>query len=488
LKVAFIEPAIANVEPLGISYLIQTLLNDGHIVKYFKSPRKGFIKRLEEFKPDVLAYSVTTGKHRLCRRLNTRLRKRIDAISLFGGPHCTFYPEFIESSRFIDGVCRGEGEFALLELLKKIETKKDHTKTENWWIRANGNIYKNPVRNKIEDLDALPFPNRNIIYAENKELEKTPIKRIIASRGCPFNCSYCFNKKYNLIYAGKGKINYHRSPSNIIAELKTIQKKYPFTFLKIVDDTFGFSMDYEEFARLYSKEIGVPFLCNVRPNLLNEEKIKNLKKAGCVAVTMAVESGNDFIRNRVLNRNLSKDEMSKAIKTLKKNGLRVYTQNIIGNPGETFEMAMETFMFNVEHKVDFAECFLLTPFCGTDVYDYCIKNKYLEEGTNKDNMSQSYWLGSCIRFKSAKEKKKFVNFHKFFGFGVKHPSFLPFIKIIIKLPPNTAFVFFNRMYDAWRISRVIRAKFTAVNLFHTVKMNFGYILSYFVRTDKYSKL
>ena len=225
MKVAFIEPAIANVEPLGIGYLIQMLVNEGHTVKYFESPRTNFIKRLKEFNPDILAYSITTGKHRLCRELNNIIRKEIKAISLFGGPHCTFNPEFIESSSLIDGICRGEGEFAILDLLKKIENNKDYTKTDNWWLRINGKIYKNPVRYKIENLDSLPFPNREIIYAENKGLSKTPIKRIIASRGCPFNCSYCFNRIYNFIYKEKGKIHYHRSTSNIIED--DINLTYP---------------------------------------------------------------------------------------------------------------------------------------------------------------------------------------------------------------------------------------------------------------------
>ena len=488
LKVAFIEPGILNVEPLGVGYLAQVLIDNGHEVKYFEAPRKNFLERLKQFKPDVLAYGVTTGKHRICRELNKEIRRKINAVSLFGGPHCTFYPEFIESDKLIDGVCRGEGELAFAELLNKMEKSEKFTDTKNWWIRKGNKIYKNPVRNKNENLDALPFPNRDIIYTENPDLLKSPIKRIMASRGCPFNCTYCFNRLYNKLYLGKGKINCHRSPANIVAELKVIKEKYPFTFLKIVDDTFGMNMDYEAFSELYKKEIGIPFLCNIRPNLIDEKKIILLKKAGCVAVTMAVESGNDFIRNDVLNRNLSKEVMSEAIRNLKKHGLRVWTQNIIGNPGETFDMAMETFRFNVENRVDFAECFLLTPFFGTEIHNYCKKNDFIEKGKDIDNMSQSYWLGSCIKFNSEKEKNTFVNFHKFFGFGVKHPWLLPIIMLIIKLPPNTFFVLFNRFYDAWRISRVIRAKFTVSNLLTTIKVNVNFIISYFVKTDKHSKL
>ena len=341
MKVAFIEPAIANVKPLGIAYLAQSLINDGHEVKYFESPRANFLKRLKDFNPDTLAFSVTSGKHALCRNLNSALRNHIDAISLFGGPHCTFYPEFIESSELIDGICRGEGEYATVELLKKIERGEDYSRTANWWLRTGGEIHKNGVRKKIENLDTLPFPNQEIIYDENPDLRDTPIKRILGSRGCPFECSYCFNKKYNALYQEKGEIYRQRSPLNVVQEICETREKYPLTFVKFIDDTFGLRMDHEKFARAYKKEVGIPFSCILRPNLINAEKIKLLKNAGCVAVTFAVESANESIRNIILNRNLSSAVLSNAISILNSEGVRIHTQNIIANPGETFEMAME---------------------------------------------------------------------------------------------------------------------------------------------------
>lgn len=487
MKVAFIEPSIANVEPLGIAYLSQSLINAGHEVKYFEAPRPNFIKCLKDFNPDVLAYSITTGKHRMCRNLNSILRKHINAISsLFGGPHCTFFPEFIESNDLIDGICQGEGEYAMVELLNRMESREDYTRTANWWLRIDGKIYKNSVREKIENLDALPFPSREVIYTENTDLRDTPIKRIIGSRGCPFACSYCFNKKYNIIYQGKGKVYRQRSVQNIVQEVLTIKKTYPLTFLKFAEDIFGLNMDYEVFAKVYGKEVGIPFLCNLRPNLISVEKTQLLKKAGCVAVTLAMESGNEIIRNQILNRNISSTVVDKAISILKNEGIRVYTQNIIANPGETFEMAMETFNLNVKHRVDFAKCFLMTPYPGTDIYKYCIKNNYFD--AEIDTLQKSYWLGSCLRFDSKREKRRLVNFQKFFSFGVQHPKTLPIIKLLIELPPNNLFVLFNRFYDAWRISRVVKANFSTRNFFTTVRNNLQFIITYVLKKDDWSKL
>lgn len=474
MKIAFIEPFISSVEPLGIGYLAEMLLRNNHKVRYFEAPRRYFHKRLLEFNPDILAYSTTTGKHRICRELNEFLRKDIKAISIAGGPHCSFFPEYIESSNLIDAICLGEGEDALVEFVNKLEQDKDYRYTENWWIRKNGMIYKNPVREKIKDLDTIPFPNREIIYQENVDLKNIPIKRIVGARGCPFNCSYCFNERYNSLYKGKGQVYRQRHPLNIIDEINSI-KKYPFTFLKFVEDIFGMGMDLDKFKS------EMPFLCNIRAGSFDRDRIKKLKKSGCVAVGLGIESANEFIRNKVLNRNLKLETLENTLKFLKEEKIRIWSQNIIGNPDETFDMAMETFRLNVKYKPDFSECFLLTPYPGTSVYKYCVERNYFDGKI--DTLSKSYWLTSSLKFKTDKEKNRFVNFHKFFSFGVRHPKFLPIIKFLIKLPPNKIYIAFNRLYDSWRISKVAKAKFTFKNYLVAIRCNLRNIISYFLKEN-----
>lgn len=486
MRIAFIEPSISFFEPLGVLYLASSLKKAGHIVGYFEAPRKNFFIRLKDFNPQVLAYSITTGKHKLLQNLNALLRKNIKAFSIFGGPHCTFFPEFIETDDFIDGICQGEGEYAIVELLNRMERSENYCQVENWHLRLNGKIIKNPVREKIENLDTLPFPDRDIIFFENLALRKSPIRRFITSRGCPFSCSYCFNKKYNLLYQDKGKTVRSRSPKNIVKEILKVKQKHPLTFVRFTDDIFGMNMDLEEFANIYRKEVAVPFLCNIRPNLIEEREIKLLKKAGCVAVCLAIESANDIIRNQVLNRNLPLDSIESAILILNKERIRVYTQNIIANPGETLAQVLETLKLNIKYSVNFAECFILTPYPGTDLFDYCKKNNYFNGEV--DTLQKSYWINSPLLFTSEIQKRYFVNFHKFFSFVVQYPFSLPVIKLLIKLPPNSLFVFFNRFYDFWQISRVIKARFTLGSFFATAKNTYNFILTYFIYSLFYSKI
>ncbi len=484
MRIAFVEPSISFFEPLGISYLASSLKKAGHIVRYFESPRKNFFIHLKDFNPHVLAYSITTGKHKLLRNLNALLRKNIKAISIFGGPHCTFFPEFIETDDFIDGICLGEGEHAIVELLNKIERGESYHQVDNWYFRMNGKIVKNPVRGKIKNLDTLPFPDREIIYLENPDLRSSPIKRFITSRGCPFSCSYCFNKKYNLLYQDKGEIVRSLSPKNIVKEILAVKQKYSLTFVRFTDDIFGMNIDLEEFANIYKKEVDVPFLCNIRPNLVERSRINLLKKAGCVAVCLAIESANDTIRNQILNRKLSLHSIESALFILNKEKIRVYTQNIIANPGETFAQALETLKLNIRYGVDFAECFILTPYPGTDLFDYCKKNNYFTDEV--DILQKSYWIDSPLLFTSEMQKRYLVNFHKFFSFVVQHPFLLPVVKLLIRLPPNNLFVLFNRFYDFWRISHVIKARFTLSSFFATVKNTCNFILTYFMYSLPYS--
>ncbi|HTZ11575.1 MAG TPA: hypothetical protein VMD04_04280, partial [Candidatus Margulisiibacteriota bacterium] len=162
--------------------------------------------------------------------------------------------------------------------------------------------------------------------------------------------------------------------------------------------------------------------------------------------------------------------------------IRVWTQNIIANPGETFERALQTFNFNIKHKVDFAECLILTPFPGTMIYEYCVKNNLFSGKV--ETLPDSYWTDSVMRFDSAKKKNQLINFQKFFSFGVQHPKALPIIKMLIRLQPNNLFVLFNRLYDSWRTYRVLRPKFRVANFIEVVVNNLGYIFTYSLKKGK----
>lgn len=366
-------------EPIGIMTLSAFLKQNGHKCYFIDlALERNYLKEIQEINPDIIAYSITTGKHVFYQRLNVELKKKLSFFSIFGGPHATFFPEFIEEEG-VDAICRGEGEYPLLELTNALESGEKHTNIQNLWAKHNGKIYYNEVRPLIEDLDSLPFVDRELVnkYKHYRRLHR---RLMLTGRGCPYNCSYCFNHSYNSLYRGKGKIIRKRSVEHVIRELKTVYEKYtPKRFL-FIDDIFILNEQWcLDFCNRYRREITIPFIAFTRVNLVTDEIIKNLKQAGCITILYAIESGNDYIRNKVLNRNISEQEILDAVNIYKKYRLRTFVQNMVAIPDETLDMAFETVKLNIKCKPDYAWCSIFQPYPKTNIWDYCKDKKLFNQ-------------------------------------------------------------------------------------------------------------
>ena len=126
-----------------------------------------------------------------------------------------------------------------------------------------------------------------------------PMKIFFTSRGCPYLCTYCFNHKYNSLYRGKGEIVRYRSVENVLAEIKDVRSKWPLKHLFFLSDTFILDRAWvRRISERYSAEIKLPFTCNVRANLVDEQVASDLKKAGCISVLFGVESGDESYAKR----------------------------------------------------------------------------------------------------------------------------------------------------------------------------------------------
>ncbi|MDP8236235.1 MAG: cobalamin-dependent protein, partial [Candidatus Erginobacter occultus] len=147
-------------EPLGIMSLASAI-SPIHKVFILEPTRENIFRKIENIKPHIIAYSLRSGYHQYYIDLNTILKKKYGFISVFGGSHPTFFPEMINEDG-VDCVCRGEAEEAFLEFLDLLEAKKDITKIKNFWIKKANQIYKNPCRPLVQNLDKLKFPSRSI--------------------------------------------------------------------------------------------------------------------------------------------------------------------------------------------------------------------------------------------------------------------------------------------------------------------------------------
>lgn len=429
-------------EPIGIMTLSAFLKQKGHQCNFIDVVlERNYIKKIKEIRPDIIAYSITTGGHVFYQHLNAMLKKKMSFYSIFGGPHATFFPEFIEEEG-VDAVCRGEGEYPLLELANALESRKDHTRISNLWVKHDGQIVRNEVRPLLENLDSLPFVDRDIVNKYN-HYKKMHRRIVLTGRGCPYNCSYCFNHSFNNLYQGKGKIIRKRSVNHVMQELKDIYERHRPRRFQFSDDIFILDKQWcSDFCERYRAEIKIPFIAYTRTNLVTDEIIKKLKQAGCQTIYYAIESGNEYIRNKILNRDISEKTILDAVYIYKKYKLRTCAQNMIAIPDETLSMAFETVELNIKCRPDYAWCSIFQPYPRTRLGAYCREKGYISD----EKFNESFHKKSILKLE---HHRHFQNLHNLFSIAVSFPCLLPVIKFLIKLPLTNLYYFLWRLYGGW---------------------------------------
>lgn len=459
MRVLFVLKQI-DYEPIGLMQLAAILQEGGHEVKLTVASMEDPVEIARAWRPGILAYSVWTGGQRYYIALNRRLRAHVDAFSAFGGPHPTFFPEVIEEDALIDGVCVGEGEGALLDLANALQAGKQPYDLPNWHFRvrdgaARGEIVRNPVRPALRDLDALPMPDRALIYDKDPALRTSPIKHFMTGRGCPYDCSYCFNHAWADIYRDDGRRVRRRSVDLVLAEIAQVRERWPLGFVVFLDDTFTLQKPWlAEFAEKYPQRIGLPFFCNVRANLVTATLARQLAAAGCVSVGMGIETADDRLRNEILKRNMSREQMVAACQTLRAAGIHVLTTNMIGLPGGSLELDIETLKLNIECRPAFANAFLFQPYPRTELGEYAAQQGLLEGDIN--DIDTSAWNRTILKF-PAEEKRQIEHLQKLFAVTVEFPWLLPVTRRLLKLPPAADPVLWlvHKLWKGYTIQRRI---------------------------------
>ncbi len=440
MKILFVMRDMQMFERAGIMTLSAMLKQGGHETDLIQTDFEDIDKKMQEYKPEILAYSITTGEHNHMTEINKELKKKYRFVSVFGGPHPTFSPEMIEKEG-VDVVCVGEGEYAFLELANALRDKKPVDNIKNLWIKRKGKIIKNNVRPLIQNLDELPFLDLEIMYEHNQKLKEHGEKRMLISRGCPYRCTYCANHKFADLYGMDwGKVRRY-SVDRIIREAIRLKDNYLVEFIRFTDDTFvACSKEWlDEFAKRWKNEINTPFLCNVRANLVTPYLVKKLKEAGCYSVFMAIEAADEEVRNKLLRRNMSEEDIARAYKLLKEQKIKIGYYNLLGLPVKnSLEKDFKTLKMNIKYKPTMAWSSIFTPYPHTELADYSIKHGYFKG--DFDKIPANNKISSCLNF-DEKEKRQIDNLHKFFGITVQFPFLLPLVRLLIKLPRNSLYVF-----------------------------------------------
>lgn len=439
-----------NNEWLGIEYLSSVLKQAGHITDLVYDPGMGdvefkfkalekvierkvynnMLNKAKRFSPDIIAFSCHTNLYPWVSNMAMLFKKVFNVPIIAGGMHPTFFPEIVISNPNIDIICRGEGEEAFLELVNNMEEDREDLYIRNLWFKRNGEIIRNEIRPLLGDLDSLPFPDKDLFYQYRCFSDRA---YVMSGRGCPYDCTYCFNHAMKNLYKGKGPYLRRRSVQNVIQELKMLKEKYKIKEVFFYDDIFTLDLNWlRQFKARYKEEIKLPFKCMVRANCLSEEIAIILKEMGCIYVDMGVESGSDKVRNRIMNRNLTENQILSAGNYLRQAGIKFNTLNIFGSPGELPCDMEETVSINRKLKPSGTFANVLYPFPGTKIAELAQESNYIDNKVKEQiEKGEGTYRGATL-LKHPFEKLIF-KYHTFMPIMVRLPKKMD--SLILNLPP-----------------------------------------------------
>lgn len=435
MKIVFIQQNGLQ-ESLGIACLSAFIKQHGHECSlYLEQNEKDLIGLLEKEGPDLIGFSCLTGIHKEVIRSARFIKERLRAKIIIGGPHPTFFPEMIELDG-VDIICRSEGEFPLLELLNNMSAGSDISGIKNLWVKENGRIYKNELRPLVANLDEFPLPDRELYYKYDF-LKNMGLKRFMSGYGCPFPCTFCHEPLLRKEYMSQGG-NFIRKKSvdRVIREIEAIKEKYPLKHVHFSDDLFYLNLKWlQEFSEKYKEKIALPFTCSLRFDSINERTIVLLKGACCFGAQVGLETGNENLRNILIKKRCSNEQVIKGAKLLHEYGIKLLTTNMIGLPGETLEQAFETVELNARIKADFARALSFMAFPKVELIEYAKAQGYLEKDYGIDN----YLAEPQAIALPTKYANEFKNICSLFFLMVKTPFLMPFYRKLVKFPDNLLF-------------------------------------------------
>lgn len=405
------KPEYKNTFHFGLGHLSSILKKNGHetsLLHITEIDRDKIIKNIKKEDPGLIGITAVSTQMHYVKEIS-KITKEMKIFTVVGGIHATLKPECIKDLE-VDGVIRGEGEYPILDLANALESGKDHTKIKNLWVKKGGKLIKNPMRPLVKNIDVLPFPDRELFDYERIVKKDDGRATFMWARGCPFKCTYCCNHAISDIYS-TGNYLRHVSPERCIEEIREVTEKYKnVRSFYFGNDSLNADRKWlSKLLKLYKKEFGWPFRCLVRPSANADRSLfEELKAAGCYSVFMGIESGNEYIRNMVMKRGITDQQIYDSFRLARESGLKTLGNNIIGLPYETEEMLKDTIKMNAKVNPDMIGVGIFYPYEGTVLGDECRR-----KGLITDERAINERKDSIIKLEMSRKKLfwYYKNFH-----------------------------------------------------------------------------
>jgi radical SAM superfamily enzyme YgiQ (UPF0313 family) len=435
--------------PLGISYISAVARERGHDVEVASLSEEDLSRAVRDFGPDVVAFGATSGFHQTYLDAVASIRDSTDAVTVMGGAHATFFPEVVLENPQLDFCLRGESEEAFLQLLEHLEGKRPADEVGNLVRSRDGEMVMNPLLPLQQDLDSIPFPDRTFYNRYGMANRRAVF--VITGRGCPYGCTYCFNHAFKRLYSGLGMTCRKRSVGNVLEEIRRLRGMMPsLSMIVFQDDIFILDREWTlEFCRRYPREVGLPFHCHLRANLVDEEIARALKRAGCHSIKMAIESASPRLRNDILGRNMSNATIERAFRAVREAGIVIVSQNILALPTGTFEDDLDTLRLNCRLKPDFAFATLLQPYPRTQIGEFCRDRGLLRDDAG-DSLPDSFFDGTVLEVPDRERRERL---RKLFALSIEFPFLRGRLKWLTRLPLDGLYDLLDRVWKGFCIKQ-----------------------------------
>jgi radical SAM superfamily enzyme YgiQ (UPF0313 family) len=378
-----------------------------------------FRKIVKSYQPDVVGITAQATPAIYDVYTTAQDVKEIDPSIhiVLGGAHATFLDtDILNDCPAVDFVIRGEGEMAMIDLLRGIE-KGELNQVKSLTYRENGTIIRNPLRKPISDLDELPLPAYDLLNLEEYFKENVRLATIVSSRGCPFRCRFCSSSRVS------GKKWRGRSAENVVSEIKFLVEKYNITDFEFLDDLFTYDPKRVEriCELLKHSHLNIGWTCSVRADIItaNPNLLKIMKDAGCRSVYMGVESGSSKILTE-MKKGITISQIYQASNLIKSVGLGSVYSFILGYPGENEKDLNTTISFACRLDPDFAQFTICTPYPGTPLFEEAKRSGLI----TSDSWLDYSILGSVMQLPSLSHESLKHHLYKAYLRFYLRPSFL----------------------------------------------------------------
>jgi len=373
VQINYSEDHAEKILPLGILSVGSALKKNNlavELVNISEKEIKSTVDQIIKREPSLVGFSVMTGRQtKHSAQMSKLIKKKANVSILWGGIHPSLLPEQCLAEDYIDFVIVGEGEEAIVELAQKLARKESLDAVLGLGFKKNGQIKLNPARPLIKNLDEWPL-DFSLLDMEKYIYKLDKFKRVIAykaSRGCPFNCAFCYNRAFN---QNRWRV---WSIDHVIKDIEFLKEKYQIDAIKFYDDNFFVDKNR---ALEILKRINLPAHLEIRIDMIDDALAKELKERRVFDLLIGAEAGSDRILT-MINKKITVERILASVRSLAKFDVSACYSVIVGFPSETKEEFESTIdlLYQI-YKIHPKSAFTLgayMPYPGSLMYDMAIE-------------------------------------------------------------------------------------------------------------------